>query len=83
MEENNLRKIDFHIHTKPDVLKDNKFEFSIDWLKEYVKRSELNAIAITNHNLFDIDQFDEIIRDMQDICTVFPGMELSLENFHV
>ena len=78
-----MRKIDFHIHTKPDVLKDNKFEFSIDWLKEYVKRSELNAIAITNHNLFDIDQFDEIIRDMQDICTVFPGMELSLENFHV
>ncbi|WP_290032885.1 hypothetical protein [Ligilactobacillus cholophilus] len=76
-----MEKIDFHIHTQPDIFKDNEFKFSLDWLERYVKQSRLDAIAVTNHNLFDIDQFNEIDNNLN--CKVFPGMELSLENYHV
>ena len=45
-----IKKIDFHIHTVASI-KDSAFTFSLKWLKEYVKTTELDAIAITNHDL--------------------------------
>lgn len=51
-----MKKIDLHIHTVPSI-SDSTFEFSLEKLKEYVKQMKLDAIAITNHNLFDKTQF--------------------------
>lgn len=75
------KKIDFHIHTISSV-KDSDFTFSLDWLKSYVEISELDAIAITNHDLFDKDNFDEITDALTNVA-VYPGIELSLESGHV
>lgn len=45
-------KISFHIHTiKTDL--DSTFDFSLDKIAEYVQKEKINAMAITNHNLFD------------------------------
>lgn len=76
-----VKKIDFHIHTISSH-KDYQFNYSSDWLKKYVAESKLDAIAITNHDIFDYDNFKSIQDDLKDI-EVFPGIELSLEEGHV
>ncbi|MFD1400199.1 AAA family ATPase [Lacticaseibacillus suilingensis] len=76
-----MKAIDFHIHTEPDPNKDTPFTFSQGWLDKYVENSALDAIAITNHNLFDKEQFLNIVTRTQ--CDVFPGMEVSLDEGHV
>lgn len=76
-----VKKIDFHIHTISSE-KDYSFSYSSSWMKKYVEEAELNAVAITNHDLFDLDNFNRIKKDLPD-TQVFPGMELSLEEGHV
>lgn len=76
-----VKKIDFHIHTIATE-KDYPFSYSSNWIKEYVEKAELDAIAITNHDLFDLENFYRVKEDLPD-TQVFPGMELSLEEGHV
>jgi len=75
-----LKKIDLHIHTV-ETISDSDFNFSIDKLKDYVAGADLDAIAITNHNIFDGLQFRSI-REAISI-PVFPGIEINLNNCHV
>ena len=75
-----MKKIDFHIHTVQSV-SDRHFEFDIESLKEYVDLLQIDCIAITNHNLFDKIQFEEICRELE--IKVFPGIEIDLEGGHL
>ena len=75
-----LKKIDFHIHTVPTV-SDADFTFDLHVLKRYVSEAALDAIAITNHNVFDGAQFSQI-SDALDVA-VFPGIEVSLDHGHI
>lgn len=75
-----MKKIDLHVHTKASI-SDSYFEFHIEKLKEYVNELNLDAIAITNHNLFDRKQFENIQSNI-DIC-VLPGVEVDLEKGHM
>ncbi|EPR74063.1 PHP N-terminal domain protein [Winogradskyella psychrotolerans RS-3] len=59
-----MKKIDFHIHTVQSV-SDRHFEFDIESLKEYVDLLKIDCIAITNHNLFDKIQFEEICKKLE------------------
>lgn len=78
-----VKRIDFHIHTISSK-KDYEFEFSLEWLRDYVSKAKLDAIAITNHDLFDKENYLEIKRSLEKLnCKVYPGMELSLEAGHV
>lgn len=77
-----VKKIDFHIHTLPTEGKDYNFIYSSNWMQQYVKEAELDAIAITNHDRFDEENFFKVKEDLPN-TKVFPGMELSLENGHV
>ena len=54
-----MKKLDLHIHTKQTV-SDPTFSFSLDKLKEYVQQYKIDGIAITNHNIFNIQQFQDI-----------------------
>lgn len=72
-----MKKLDLHIHTKKSE-SDYPFELSIDKLKEYVTQMKIDGIAITNHNLFDKDQFFVIQNELKDICVVLPGIEIDL-----
>ncbi len=73
-------KIDFHMHTVVTP-SDAHFEYSIDTLKKYVSAANLNAIAITNHNVFDRTQFEEIKSEL-DIA-VYPGIEIDIDTGHL
>ena len=72
-----MKKFDLHIHTISTSL-DSAFSFSIERLKEYVQNSALNAIAITNHNIFDSEQFRCIQEEIDDCSVVFPGIEINI-----
>lgn len=75
-----LKKIDLHMHTVPTI-SDAHFDFSLEKLKEYVNSAELDAIAITNHDIFDLNQFYEIDKELD--CVVFPGIEINLDKGHI
>lgn len=75
-----MKKIDFHIHTHRTA-KDNNFKFNLAVLVEYTKSLDIDAIAITNHNIFLKDQYNDIANTLE--CVVFPGIEIDLENGHI
>ena len=75
-----MKKLDLHIHTVPTIW-EATFTFDLDILKKYVADASLDAIAITNHNKFNHDQYI-LIKEALDIV-VFPGIEISLDSGHV
>ena len=75
-----MKKIDLHIHTITTI-SDSDFTFCMDSLKRYVTEANLDAIAITNHNIFNVEQFRDINESLP--ITVFPGIEINLDNCHI
>lgn len=75
-----MKKIDLHIHTVPSI-SDKTFFFSLNSLKEYVDKLFIDCIAITNHNLFDKNQFQQICDELP--IKVFPGIEIDIEGCHI
>lgn len=75
-----MKKIDFHTHTI-STISDYSFDFDISKVKEYVNKLKIDALAITNHNIFDLKQYYEIRNSLT--IPVFPGIEINLENGHL
>ena len=75
-----MKKLDLHIHTVPTI-SDSQFIFSLDAFKRYVAEAKLDAVAITNHDVFDGPQFRQI-KDALNV-TVLPGIEINLEKGHL
>ena len=74
-----MKRFDLHIHTISTV-SDSAFEFSLDALYQYVEQRRLDAIAITNHNCFNVNQYRLIKDRIGDKATVFPGIEINVLN---
>lgn len=75
-----MKKIDLHTHTISTV-SDSDFEFELSKMTEYVDQLEIDALAITNHNVFDSNQFFRIKNELS--ITVFPGIEIDLAGGHI
>mgnify|MGYP003655084635 CR=1 FL=1 len=75
-----MQKVDLHIHTVTSI-SDKPFTFSLSSLKDYIEKLEIDCIAITNHNVFDKIQFEEISKALS--IKVFPGIEIDLESGHI
>lgn len=76
-----MKRCDLHIHTIPSV-SDSPFTYDKNVLVDYVAKTGLDVIAITNHNLFDIVQFQDIQNAMPN-TVVLPGVEIDLEKGHI
>lgn len=77
-------KIDLHIHTKQNKYLDSSFSFDQNFFRTYIEQNHFDIVAITNHNLFDLQQFKEIKNAAKDLeCLILPGIELSVEKGHV
>ena len=75
-----VKKIDLHIHTV-STISDAGFTFSLETFKRYVEEASLDAVAVTNHDVFDADQFREIQDALNTV--VFPGIEVNVAKGHV
>ncbi len=76
-----MKRCDLHIHTVPS-LSDRAFVYDKKVLTDYVNKTGLDVIAITNHNLFDYRQFVEIKNELSN-TVVLPGIEVDLEKGHI
>lgn len=75
-----MKAVDLHIHTVKSI-SDSQFTFSMDSLIKYVDDMKLDIIGITNHNLFDVEQFKEISNELD--IKVLPGIEINFEGGHL
>lgn len=72
-------KIDIHTHTRKCKSGDaHTREVSPADFCETILSTEVRVIAITNHNVFDLDQFKEIERRLGEDVQVWPGIELDV-----
>lgn len=69
-------RIDLHIHTAATPSDSKDFEFDMDVLSQYVEEARLDAIAITNHNMFDPQGYENILGALS--IPVFPGIEVNV-----
>jgi hypothetical protein len=75
-----MKKIDLHTHTVSTV-SDYPFDFDLSKVKDYVDKLQIDALAITNHNVFDMNQYNQIRNSLT--IPVFPGIEIDLEGGHL
>ncbi len=75
-----MKKIDLHTHTI-STISDYPFDFDLSKVREYVDKLRIDALAITNHNIFDLAQYLQIKNSLT--ITVFPGIEINLEGGHI
>ncbi|MEG0323727.1 MAG: hypothetical protein RR619_07000, partial [Raoultibacter sp.] len=76
-----MKRIDLHIHTIATPL-DGDFEFFSEALVNHVDHNKLDCIAITNHNLFDAENFREVQEILPDTVCILPGIEVNVKGFH-
>ncbi len=72
-------KIDIHVHTKKTKQGD-ALTRNVDAKKfhEIISSTDVKIIAITNHNVFDIDQYNEFIGEVGGDFQIWPGVELDI-----
>ncbi len=74
-------KIDIHTHTKKCKSGDAPTrEISPADFCEMILSTEVRIVAITNHNVFDLDQFEKIEARLGKDTQVWPGIELDILN---
>ena len=72
-------KIDIHTHTKKCKSGDAPTrEISAQEFCEVLASTDVGIIAITNHNVFDLDQFKQIENLIDGDIQVWPGVELDV-----
>ncbi len=72
-------KIDIHTHTKKCKTGDAPTrDVTPIVFCEKIQSTEVGIVAITNHNVFDLKQYNEIIDNIKGTCLVWPGIELDI-----
>lgn len=72
-------KIDLHCHTKK-VKKSDGINRNVDTktFANYMKDLDIKIVAVTNHNLFDSTQYEELRDSVKDYTQVWPGIEIDI-----
>lgn len=73
-------KVDLHCHTK--AIKKGEpstRNVDLDTFVNAIKGSEVKIVAITNHNHFDLKQYEEFAEAAKDFCRVWPGVEIDVK----
>ncbi len=72
-------KIDLHCHTRKVKKGDGKGRnVTPELFKEKIELADVKIVAITNHNMFDYDQYIELRDVVAGICQVWPGVEIDI-----
>lgn len=75
-------KIDIHVHTRKVKSGDAPTRnIEKERFIEILSETDVNILAVTNHNHFDVKQYEEFREGVETHCQVWPGIELDiLEN---
>ena len=81
-------RIDLHCHTlrtkKGDGVGRN---VTPNVFRSKIEMADVKIVAVTNHNCFDIKQFKALKTAVEDICLVWPGIEIDVkgttDKFHL
>ncbi len=75
-------KIDIHVHTRKIKTGDAPTRnIEMERFVDIIKNTNVKILAITNHNHFDLKQFEEFRDGVSNHCQIWPGIELDvLEN---
>jgi len=72
-------KIDVHVHTKKCKQGDaTTREITPSRFRDILLATDVKVLAITNHNVFDINQYNEICSEVENEMQVWPGVELDI-----
>lgn len=72
-------KIDIHVHTKKIKTGDAETRnITPERFNEIIRLTDVNILAITNHNHFDLQQYNQISDLVKDVCQIWPGIELDI-----
>ena len=72
-------KIDIHTHTRKCKGGDSEHRnIDSERFDEIIRLTDVKILAITNHNHFDLIQYNEIKEKVSDICQIWPGIELDI-----
>lgn len=72
-------KIDLHCHTK--AIKSGEVRtrnVTTELFKEKVESADVKMLAVTNHNIFDLTQYEKLRDSVKKHCLVLPGIELDV-----
>ncbi|MRR57831.1 MAG: hypothetical protein EG824_06425 [Deltaproteobacteria bacterium] len=72
-------KIDIHVHTRKVKEGDPPTrEITPERLSEIVLSTDVKILAITNHNIFDLQQYDHVLEQVDGAVQIWPGIELDV-----
>ena len=72
-------KIDIHVHTKKTKQGDAQTrEIDAQRFHEIISSTEVKIVAITNHNHFDLTQYNDFTKIVGDDFQIWPGVELDI-----
>lgn len=69
--------IDLHCHTRKAKKGDSGREVNFEKFYTKIKEAKVKIVAITNHNLFDLKQYEEFSQKADGVL-VLPGIELDV-----
>ncbi len=72
-------KIDIHVHTRKTKQGDALTrDISPEKFSKIVQSTDVKILAITNHNAFDLEQFNEMEARLDGAAQIWPGIELDV-----
>lgn len=71
-------RVDFHCHTKATKSGDGNRTVEPAMFAQKLKQADVDAVAITNHNHFDKEQYVSLSAAVADQIMVWPGVELDV-----
>jgi hypothetical protein len=72
-------KIDLHCHTKAIKNGDGPGRnVTPELFKEKIENADIKIVAITNHNAFDLEQYNKLSNIVSGTCQVWPGVEIDV-----
>ena len=73
-------RIDLHCHTK-SIKKGDGSERNVtpELFKSKVQNADVKILAITNHNVLDLEQYNILKDTVKDFCQVWPGVEIDVQ----
>lgn len=73
-------KIDLHCHTKA-VKKGDGVGRNVtpELFHDKIANADVKIVAITNHNYFDLDQYNTLRDEVKEFCQVWPGVEIDVQ----